>query len=260
MIIADSVLIERPDLQIGNDKTLPPDMESKIGKYPHQKLLKADPLIRVQGIRIIDGQAHYVEKGEKTARNGSLVFNNLNASFSNVTNDRDLIRMNSRCTAKVQASVFSTSPLEAQFIFYLDSTEGEFDLKGTVHNLTAPHLNAVAEPLSNMRINSLHIDLLAFQVHGDDFAGNGKVQMRYNDLAFVLRKTDEETGVTKTKKFLTKLINKFVIYRSNPSDGLERSANNVVYARTSSKSFFAVVWKTIFFGMQNIMLKSGRYQ
>ena len=121
-------------------------------------------------------------------------------------------------------------------------------------------MNAVAEPLANTRINSLKIYSLAFQLHGDDFAGNGKIQMRYSDLAITLRKTDGQTGITKTKKFLTKIINKFTIYPSNPSHGIERSANNVVYARTSSKSFFGVVWKTIFFGMQQIMLKSGRYQ
>lgn len=64
----------------------------------------------------------------------------------------------------------------------------------------------------------------------------------------------------KKRGFLTKLINKFTIYPSNPGENGERIANNIIYARTSTKGFFGVIWKTIFAGMQNIMLKSGRYQ
>jgi hypothetical protein len=260
VIIADSVVVEQPELNIGNDKTLPPDMENKIGRYPHQKLLKAEPLIIIKGMRINNGTVSYIEKGAKTAREGKVAFNSMNAVFSNITNDPALIKTNPQCTANISARIFQTSPIQAQFIFYLDSTEGEFDVKGKVHNLTATQLNAVAEPLASTEIQSLNIQSLAFQVHGDDFSTNGKVQMHYNGLAITLRKTDEETGVIKTKKFLTKIINKFAIYPSNPSEGRERFANDVVYARTSSKAFFGVVWKTIFYGMQNIMLKSGRYQ
>jgi hypothetical protein len=164
------------------------------------------------------------------------------------------------CVGIINAKIFDTSPINTKFTFYLDSTEGEFDAQGQVQNLKAAQLNAVAEPLANTQLASLNIQLLKFQIHGDDFSTKGKVEMKYNSLAIILRKTDEETGTIKTKKFLTKIINKFSIYPANPWEGQERVANDVVYARTSSKSFFGVVWKTIFFGMQNIMMKTGRYQ
>ena len=260
IIIADSVFINQPELNIGNDKTLPPGMENKIGKYPHQKLLKAEPLIMIKGVRINNGRVDYIEKGEKTAKEGKLAIDSMQAVFSNITNSTSLIKSNPQCTASVNARIFNTSPIEVQFVFYLDSAEGEFDVRGKIYNLAARQLNAVSEPWANTEIRSLYIQSLAFQMHGDDFGSNGKVQMHYNGLAVALKKTDEETGAIKTKKFLSKILNKFVIYPSNPSDGIERTANNVAYARTSSKSFFGVIWKTIFFGMQNIMLKSGTYQ
>lgn len=260
IISADSVFIDTPELNIDSDKTLPPDMESKIGKYPHQKLLQASPLVMIKGMKILHGKVNFTEKAEKTGKTGRLTISEMNTAFSNITNNSSWIKNNPRCEAIVTAKMFETSPIKASFVFDLNSTEGVFDVKGEVHNVTALQLNKVAVPLANIHFTSININALQFQMHGDDFSTLGKVKMRYSDLAFVIRKTDEESGSTKTKKFLTKLVNKFVIYPSNPAYGEERIANDVTYARTSSKSFFGVIWKTIFFGMQNIMMKSGRYQ
>jgi hypothetical protein len=259
-IIADSVFVSQPEIRIGNDKTLPPSVESKIGNYPHQQLLKAEPTIMIKGVKLLNAKIIYTEKSVKTSKEARLIIDNTNALLSNVTNEPGSIKQNSKCIATINARIFSTSPLQTRFIFHLDSTEGEFDVEGQVSNVNAAQLNSITEPLSNSQITSLVISSLRFQIHGDDFSTQGKAQMKYNDFAIILRKTDEETGEIKTKQFLTKLINKFVIYSSNPSDGRERVADKVIYARTSNKGFFGVIWKTMFAGMQNIMLKSGQYQ
>lgn len=259
-IIADSVLIHQPEVSIDNDKTLPPDLESKIGNYPHQQLLKAEPVIIIKGMRILDGTFAYTEKSEKTYKKGKLVIDHMNAFFSNLTNSATQIKKNPLSTATINAKLFESSPVSATFTFYLDSTEGEFDVWGQINNVNAIQLNAVTEPLANIKLTSLDVHSLKFQMQGDDYSTRGKVEMRYDDLAIILRKTDEETGATKTKKFLTKIINKVIVYPSNPSGGQERVANDVIYARISSKSFFGVIWKTIFFGMQTIMMKTGSYQ
>ncbi len=85
MIIADSVLIQQPEVNIDNDKTLPPDMESKIGNYPHQQLLKAEPIILIKGMAIFDGTLAYTEKSGKSSKEGKLVIDHMNAFFSNLT-------------------------------------------------------------------------------------------------------------------------------------------------------------------------------
>jgi hypothetical protein len=259
-IIADSVFVSQPEISIGNDKTLPPSMESRIGNYPHQQLLKAEPIIMIKGLKLLNAKIIYTEKSEKTSKEARLIISNMDALFSNITNDPGSIKQNTKCTATINAKIFSTSPVQAKFIFHLDSTEGEFDVEGQVSNVNAAQLNYITEPLSNNQITSLVVSSLRFQIHGDDFSTKGKVQMKYHDFAIILRKTDEKTGEIKTNQLLTKLINKFAIYSSNPSEGRERVADKVIYARTSNKGFLGVIWKTMFAGMQNIMLKSGRYQ
>lgn len=260
IIAADSVFITQPELSIDTDKTLPPTLESKFGRYPHQSLLKANPLVMIKGMRIRNAVVTYTEKSKKTGKEGKLVFSKMNISISNVTNNANLIKQNAQCVALVQAQVFDSSPLQTKFTFYLDSTEGQYTAQGEVRNLKAEQLNRIAVPLNNTEIRSLHINYLRFAVSGDDYGARGRVQMSYNNLAIALRKKDEETGAVTTKKFLTKLINKYTLYPDNPSEGTERAANDIIYARISTQAFFGVVWKTIFAGMQNIMMKSGRYE
>ena len=96
-----------------------------------------------------------------------------------------------------------------------------------------------------------------FYITGNDHQARGQVQMRYNNLFVVLRKTDQETGVTKTNDFLTKIVNKYTLQDANPgANGVERSAKRTVYYRLTYQSFFGVIWKTIFGGMQTVMMNT----
>jgi hypothetical protein len=260
-IEGDSVVFEKPQLKIYDDKTLPPDFESKIGKYPQQKLLKAGTRIDVKNISFKDASVELTEKVAKTLQEGTLTINHLNFNANNITNDSFLISKNPVCTAHFSATIFNSSPVSLDLRLYLDSTNGRFDASGFVKNITASQLNQLAVPLANIHINSCNIRDLEFSIRGEDFDATANVRVRYSNLSVTLRKTDEETGETKTKKFLTKLLNRFVIWPDNPGpDGVERVAQNRKVLRLTTQSFFGLIWKTIFAGMQDVMMKTGRYE
>lgn len=261
VIEADSVVFAKPSVKIYNDKTLPPDFESKIGKYPQEQLLKISSTINVKNISFSNADFQYTEKNEKTNQEGSFSFANLDFNAHNVTNDPKLITQNHFCLASFNGTVLGGSPFSLSIKFYLDSTNGKYDASGFVKNVSASQLNQLAVPLANVQINSFNLHDLQFNVSGQDWEAKSNVRMRYNNLAITVRKTDEETGETKTKKFITKILNRFVIWSDNPGgDGVERTASNVRVARLTTQSFFALMWKAIFAGMQNIMMKSGRYE
>ncbi len=96
---------------------------------------------------------------------------------------------------------------------------------------------------------------------GDDFSTVGNVQMGYDNLAIILQRTNAETGIIKTRNFLSRIVNRYTLYSSNPGrNGIERRSDNAIKNRMTSQSFFALLWKTVFNGMQNVMMKSGRYE
>ncbi|HEX2534742.1 MAG TPA: hypothetical protein VHK69_13445 [Chitinophagaceae bacterium] len=261
IIVADSIIFEKPELDLYNDRTLPGVFDSKVGKFPHQILLRANSRIRVKHFLIDSMHLRYAEKARKTLEEGAIELKNIRVNASNVTNDPEWIRKDPLCRAEAQGMILGSSPLKASFTFYLDSANGRFDAQGQVQQVSAAQLNAVSEPLANVQIRSLALQRLDFRMTGEDFSVTGRVGMVYRDLSVVLRKRDEETGEVETKKLLTKLLNKFVLYPSNPGpDGNVRVSESYRVARLSTTPFFGLVWKTIFTGMQNVMMKSGRYE
>jgi hypothetical protein len=261
IIAADTVFLERPVVDMYSDKTLPPVYESKIGTYPHQKLLKASSTIMVKTLVVNDANLSYTEKNGKTGQEGTLNLKQLDLQAVNVTNDSNGIKRNRECVLYANGKILDNSPFRMEFRFYLDSTDGKFKTTGEVRNVSANQLNKLAEPLSNVRLRSLDLDRLNYTIEGNDFAATSDVTMWYNNLFIVLEKQDEETGAIKTKKFMTKLLNKFTLYDSNPGpNGVLRQATGAQRSRISSQSFFGLIWKSLFTGMQDVMMKSGRYE
>lgn len=261
IILADSGVMLQPELNIYADRTQQGEYQSKYGGYPHQKLLTAAVAVHVKGIRFDNATVTYTERGAKSAQEGTLNFTHMQVQVGNITNLPAVIKENGVCTATLEARVFDTSPLKARFRFFLDSAEGEFAVVGNAQNISAAQLNQVAVPLGNAELKTGTIQSLDFDITGDNYNGRGTVNMRYQNITVALRKVNEATGAITTQKFLSKLLNRFTLHADNPgSDGVERTGHEVVYARPSTKSFFATIWKTIFKGMQEVMLKSGAYE
>jgi hypothetical protein len=261
IIQADSVFLYGPRISIYLDKTYPPSMENKSGKYPHQRLLNASSTVRIKGAAILGAQLTYVERGEKTRQEGKLFLSDINAVISNITNDSFLINRNNKCRAEIRGNILGNSPIKTSFTFYLDSTNGRFDATGEIKNIKASQLNGLAIPLANTQLQSFNMHLLNFNITGNNDEAISDVRMLYDDLFIVLRKTNKETGITTTNKFLTKVVNKYTLQNSNPAPaGRERIAQNIVRNRTTSQSFFALIWKTIFAGMQTVMMHTPNVQ
>lgn len=258
--IADSLLMNEPEISVYTDKTFPPFMQSKVGSFPHQKLLQANSYIAVKGVAIRNASLQYTEKAEKTKLEGTIKLSDLNITISNLTNDPGLIKKQPKATAVMQGNILGNSPMMVNFIFHLDSTEGKFDANGWIRSVNAAALNPIALSLANTRLQSFDMHDLNFRLRGDDYGATGEVRMKYNNLFVVLLKTDTATGTSKTNNFFTNMMNKHVLYDSNPGpNGVERVARNVRKSRMSFQAFFGLVWKTIFEGMMNVMAKSGSY-
>jgi hypothetical protein len=252
---ADSVVLQSPQLSIYQDKSGLRSYKSKIGDYPHQKLLQADAVIDIKKLIAHNMQVEILEKQEETGEEGRIDLTDLEVSVANIINDPKLISRNAVATAEATGKIIG-SPLQASFRFYLDSAEGKFDVRGRLQNVTAVQINPISTTLANVEIPSAQIEAINFFVRGQDFAATSDVQMKYSNLSVVFLKRDKETGSNSTRKFLTNLLNKFAIYTSNPTSGAERRADGVKVARLTTQSFFGVIWQAVFAGMQKIILKS----
>ena len=256
-ILADSVVVTQPTLDIYLDKSFDKRITSKIGKYPHQVLLKSAQTISIGNIFMQKARLTYTERHKDTRNEGILKIEDLDLHIKNATNDSGAIRKNALCTATADGRILG-APIQTRFTFYLYSLNGRFDVAGSIRGLSAAQINTIANPLANLYLPSLQLHELDFSIRAEDFNAWADVGMRYNNLSLELRKADKETGEITKRSFLTKLVNRYVLYPDNPgAGGVAREARNVQHLRLTTQTFFGVIWKSLFAGMQQVMLKTG---
>lgn len=253
---ADSVVFQTPKLSIYSDKLGLKSYASNIGKFPHQKLLGADAVIAIKKFAAHHMSVDFTQRDEETREEGTLPLSDLEVSVANIVNDTALIRQNPVAAAKASGKIIG-SPIDASFRFYLDSAEGKFDVSGRLENVTAAQINPLSATLANVEVPSATIGYVSFFVRGEDYNAVADVQMQYSNLSVVFFKRDKETGQNTTRGFLTKLLNKYAIYTSNPASGAERKAEGIKVARLTTQSFFGLIWQAVFAGIQAIILKQG---
>jgi hypothetical protein len=70
----------------------------------------------------------------------------------------------------------------------------------------------------------------------------------------LLNKVEEDKSFNK-RGFLSFLANRLVIYKENPKDDDERVAKNIPLQRDATRSFFNLIWKTLYTSAADIVLR-----
>jgi hypothetical protein len=238
-----------PVIKIFNDRTLPPDSSSKIGKYPHQSLLKLGSAIYIHNASIRNGTVSYREKALKSKLTGNVFFSDINATVSNITNIPGRIKVNNLLKLHATAKFLGAGNLSTNWQFPLNEGNGAFTINGQMKEMSAVTLNSIIEPLVMASVKEGQIDELKFTIEGTDRKAAGNILFLYHDLKMEVLKKDNDDELKK-KALLSALANA-LIKNENANASNSKSIN---YERDITKSFFNLVWKTIFAGAKNTVL------
>ncbi len=240
-IVADLAQLE-PTLNVFNDRTVPINPASKVGKYPAQLLLKLDLPVHVKKVLISKGMIAYKEKGAQSKEKGTVFFKNVSATIQNVTNIPASIKRDTMLAIQSKAQFMGASLLTAKWAMPLNKTTGDFSIVGYTNKFNATVLNPMIEPLGMASIKKGIIHSLNFSIYGNDDEANGTSTIKYDDLSIELLKNKE--GELETKVLASALAN-LVIKNSNPTNDVIRKGD-ISMKRDITKSFFNLVWKSIF--------------
>ena len=237
----------QPIIKIFNDKTLPPQSKSKIGRYPHQLLQKMPFPVYVKTIDISNGQVSYRERAKKSAMIGNVFFTGLNGTISNVTNIPDRLKANPNITVKANAKFLGQATLSTIWQLPMNTSNGTFNIKGELQGMSAMSLNPLIEPLAMASVKQGQIDKVTFNMDGTNTQAVGNVSFLYHDLKVELMKRDEDNNQLKKQGLASALANTLIKNDNTSSTNIKQ----VTYDRDITKSFFNLVWKTIFTGVKS---------
>lgn len=238
----------QPLLKIFNDRLLPFDTASKVGKYPHQQLTKLDFPLYIKTIFIHNGNVSYRERGRKSEQIGNVFFSNIEGKISNVTNIKEKIAQSKNMVLEARTKFLGVAQMQTIWTLPLNTTNGAFTVTGSCGPFDATKLNAITEPLGLASIQKGNINKLTYGLYGTDLKATGDAVLLYDHLKIeLLKSADEELKKKGLASFIANLFTK----DQNPSNGVTRTAK-INYDRDISKSFFNLIWKSIFSGAKKI--------
>jgi hypothetical protein len=229
-------------LKVFNDRTVTPNPASKVGKYPHQLLQNVKFPVSIKKVIVKDSYVAYKERGAISEKTGVVFFKNVNGTVNNVTNIKSVIAGNNMMTVNATASFLGVSNIQTNWQLPLNTANGAFTISGTGGSYDATALNPVSEPLGMVAIKKGRFNKLTFNLSGNDLMAKGTSTLLYEDLKLTVLKPD--SPATK-KKVLLSFVANFLVINNNPQNGEVRK-NDVTQERDITKSFFYLVWKSIF--------------
>ena len=238
---AGSATVE-PEIRAYNDRTVTPNPASKVGKYPHQLLKKIKFPVSIKKLTVKNGYVAYKERGAVSGETGVVFFKNVNGTINNVTNIPDIISKNNIMLLQARAFFMGVSDLRTTWKLPLNTSDGSFIVTGTGGSFNAESLNSITEPLGMVSIRKGTVNKVTFEINGNDMQATGNSTLLYNGLKIDLLKKD---STDTRKKGLMSMVANFLVKNENPQNG-ETRKNEFTQERDTTKSFFYLVWKSIF--------------
>lgn len=246
---ADSFIIGRSNYKIYRDLSYPRADQNRVGRYPHQLLMRIPFPLLVRHVLCPAAYVEYKERNPRSEKSGAVQFYEVTASMQHVTNIVEEADSNNISTLNLSARLLNKAPLKAVFSFYLNDKEGRFTLKGSLGGMQATDLNPLLEPIALVKIETGAIDHMNFTVYGNDYGANASVVILYNNLRISLLKKEKETKVIE-KRPLASFAANLLVQNDNPGRNGKLRVGTVQYKRDTTRSFFNLVWKSIFAGVK----------
>lgn len=238
----------QPIIRVMNDRTVDPDPSSKVGNYPNQLLMTMQQLINIKKLQVSNGLVAYKERGRISEMTGIVDFTNINGLITNITNVPAYINANNMMTVNVKAKFLGEGNLSTIWKLPLTKSNGNFTVTGNINGMAATTLNRIIEPLGMASVKKGSIGQTSFNLFGNDYKATGDIVFTYKDLKVELLKKGE--GDELKKKTVISFLANVLVKNDNPSSGGVPRKNKIDNDRELNKSFFNLLWKSIFQGIK----------
>jgi len=237
-------------IKVFNDRTVTPDTASKVGKAPFNLLLKMKMPVNIKRLQVINGLVAYKERGALSEMTGTVDFTNVNAVITNITNMPAAVRQNGLMKLVINAKFLGEAPLNTTWQLPLTAGNGNFTVGGNLGLIRGTTLNRIIEPLGMASVTSGKLNRTQFILNGDDYKATGDIICTYNDLKIELLKKGE--GDELKKKSVASFLANAIILNNNPAEGKAPRKSEIENDRQLNRSFFNLLWKSIFKGVKKI--------
>ncbi|MCA5005886.1 hypothetical protein [Sphingobacterium bovistauri] len=248
--IASKVQLKNGTVDLYADKRYPKYPIVKVGRSPHQQIMKMKKLLHLDTVVVDNISITYHEMSGKFFREGSISFNNANGVLTNVTNDSLALKKDKYMRADLRAKIMNAGNIHMKFGFDMLSKTGHHTYSGTLGAMQATSFNRILAPLLNVELASGNIKKISFNMEGTDRKNWGEFRFDYSDLKISLLNKRDENGEQSSKKVVSYLVNHLLINDSNPDNKGVYTIGKINYTRVPEHTFFKTVWQSLLDGIK----------
>ncbi|MES2328869.1 MAG: hypothetical protein V4539_04650 [Bacteroidota bacterium] len=216
--------------------------------FPYDAIRTSKTKIDIRTINIRDSKITYEEQAPKSGMNGTVFFTAVNGRLTNITNIPSQLAKDNAMKLEAAARVMDLALLKTNWQMLLNAADANFKVTGNVSPFPASILSRPFEALNMMSIRSGFTDKLDFEINGNHTGSTGTVLLNYHDLKVDVLKKNNEDSLTK-KGFASFLANADIRNRNE-----SKKPKEFHYTKDRYKSFFNLLWKSIFEGGKNTIL------
>lgn len=257
-IVREGVL-EARSLHLGPAKTNifvnrelpPPPKFDKVRNFPHIAVRRIPMPMVIDSVLIDNIDVAYTEYNPISKKKGTIYFQNLKGSITNITNDSTRLAKNNHAIAKLSAKVMKASRIDVTIDFNLTDKLAAFSYSGSVAPMNLKVLNPMAKDMGLVEIESGQMQGVTFNIKANSRGSSGTVRFLYSDLKIKLYGDPEAGEKPKKKGLLSFLANTLLIKDNNPDKkGEAPRIARITFTRTPAASFFNQLWKGVFIGLR----------
>lgn len=248
IILVDTMTIGKADLKIYRDLSIKRDSVNRVGKYPHQLLVKIKIPLHIHLLQIQNAFVEYKEKNPRTDQSGKVQFHHTNANIHYLTTIRDSATINPYMDADITTKFLNESVFNVRWRFVLFDPTGAFQVHGKLSGMDAKKANALTKPMGPASVEDGQIELLEFDLKGNDHKITGDVKFLYDNLKISVMKKDND-GELKKKGLASLIANIIIKNKNSDKDGKARIAT-ITFDRDINRSIFHLIWNGIFKGIR----------
>ncbi|TVQ41864.1 MAG: hypothetical protein EA362_14090 [Saprospirales bacterium] len=246
---ASSIEIMNADIEVYRDKTLgEPPFKYQPLLASLMRELNAD--LKVDTLFIRSSRVHYNENTKFSEDPGILNFENLYASGYNLTNNPEMLAINSIFSLDVQAHLLGKAMINTQLLLDLASESDFFRMTAKVAPFQADILNQMIGGILPVKIKEGEFKGIDLNFIADENRSSGWVDFEYENMKFEF--IDPEAG--RFRNLVKNTALGLTIRSNNLKDSRNYRQGQVEFERRKDRFVFNYWWNSLKSGLLNTMM------
>ncbi len=250
-IHAANVGIDTLALDVYRNNHLPERPNDPPPPMPQDAMQMLDRSLRIDTLRVWDSRIRYTKRPEGISKTGSIWFDDLRATCSNLTNDPERMAASTPAVIDARTRVNGAGHLHTTLRIPLRAPKLALSFRGRLGEMDARVFNETFVPLGGVRIESGQVDSLWFQSDVKNGVARGSVGGIYQKLEVEL--LDKGTGDRGIRNRLETVATGLALRPSNlPEDG-DLETGQIQHTHDPDNSFFKFLWHALRDGIYSLV-------